>query len=80
MSQTVALEVTGYHIAITDDWIGSGKLIEVLAIVSDPYGNEIGEVSTDIYEDARNLPHALIKVYFLSRKIDSGALVPEVNL
>lgn len=79
MSQTVALEVTGYNIHITD-CAGLWYEIEVLAIVSDPYGNEIGEIQTDIYEDARNLPHALIKVYFLNRKINSGALVPEVNL
>lgn len=75
----MAVEVTGYHIHITDDWDG-GKSIEVIALVGDGYGNHIGEVSTDIYEFARNLPHALIKSYLLTRKIDKGIVVPEVNL
>jgi hypothetical protein len=79
MSQTMAVEVTGYQIHINRDDV-LGHYIEVVAVVSDPYGNEIGEVSTDTYEFARNLPHALIKVYILNRKINSGALVPEVNL
>jgi len=81
MGQTVTATITGYDIHIQQMYLdASDRSIEVVALVSDANGDIIGDVRTNIYIEARNLPVALIKAYFLRRKIDNGTLVPEANL
>ncbi len=75
-----AVQVIGYHIHLSDELLGNGVFINVEAVIGDSHGNEIGRVDTDIYDFARNLPLAFVKTYFLSKKIDNGTIVPEVNL
>ena len=80
MEQTVSVEVTAYNIRVSAlDEGYSDKIIEIFAVVSDSNGNEIGEVETDFFDTARNLPLALVKVYQIHRKIDKGTLELELN-
>lgn len=80
MTNTHAVQVLGYHIHLSDELLGNGIFIEVEAIIGDSYGDEIGRVATDYYDFAPNLPFALVKTYFLSKKINSGKLIPNVDL
>lgn len=81
MGQTVTAEVTAYNIRVTEMDEGySDRFIEVFAVLSDSNGNEIGEVATDYFDIARNLPLALLKVYLLHRKIDKGTLDLELDI
>lgn len=75
-----AVQIIGYHLKLSDEFLGHGILIEVEAAIGDSHGNEIGRVDTDHFEYAANLPLALVKTYFLSKKINSGKLQPAVDL
>lgn len=80
MGQTASVEVTAYNIRVSAlDEGFSDRIIEIFAVVSDSFGNEIGEVETDFFETARNLPLALLKVYQINRRIDKGTLDLALN-
>lgn len=80
MGQTVSVDVTGYKIWVSElDEGYSDRIIEIFAVLSDSNGNVIGEVETDFFDTARNLPLALLKVYQINRKIDKGTLELSLN-
>ena len=82
METTLSTVVTGFEIHISlwvEDEPSYGYIVDVKAKLETTYGQSLGTIDTDVFEDARNLPLALAKAYVLHRKINKGKIVPSID-
>lgn len=81
MGTNVTAQVTGYITRIQQNSpYENERVVYVVAELSDTNGNVIGTVDTDVFEFAPNLPLALLKAYWINRKLANGSLAPEAAL